>query len=108
MQAVKDTKTPQALKETGTGKTAGTVTQAASTGTVSKDTQALKNNIQPKIDALAKSLDQLKISVDQYAKAEKAKKVSADDLKHIASYAAEAKKLTTAVASTSSKTAAIS
>jgi len=109
-QATKDTKAPQTLttaEETDAGKSAGTVTQAAPTGAVSKDTQALKNNIQPKIDALAKSLDQLKISVDQYAKAEKAKKVSADDLKHIASYAAEAKKLTTAVASTSSKTAAI-
>jgi len=109
-QATKDTKAPQTLttaEETDAGKSAGTVTQAAPTGAVSKDTQALKNNIQPKIDALAKSLDQLKISVDQYAKAEKAKKVSADDLKHIASYAAEAKKLTTAVASASSKTAAI-
>ena len=110
MQAVKDTKTPQALKETGTGKTAGTVTQAASTGTVSKDTQALKNNIQPQIDALNRSLGELAANVDQYAKDTKNKiaaEARTEASNHITAYATEAKKFTTAVASASSKMATV-
>ena len=100
MRVVETKKAPPVSTETKTETAVGT----QKTGGAAGDTQVLKNKIQPQVDALSKSLEQLKISVGQYAKAEKANKVSADDLKHIASYAAEAKKLTTALAVASSKT----
>ncbi|KKW28341.1 MAG: hypothetical protein UY71_C0025G0023, partial [Parcubacteria group bacterium GW2011_GWB1_52_7] len=74
---------------------------------LAKNTQVLKNKIQPQIDALSVSLGQLAVSVNQYAQNQKAAKVSGEDTKHLKSYAAEAKKLSIRIAAASSQTQTI-
>jgi len=108
MRVVKIQEAPQVSEESKTAKSkteAGAGTQEAG-GTI-KNTQVLKNKIQPQIDALSVSLGQLAVSVNQYAQNQKAAKVSGEDTKHLKSYAAEAKKLSIRIAAASSQTQTI-